>query len=105
MDYLETFSPVIRYDSVRVLLAIAAEKDLEIQQCDAKSRFLNGDLEQDIYMEVPNLVSVGSVRSYVKSLYGLKQASRCCNTKFVCIFDAIPFKRNKCRLMRILQFS
>lgn len=53
IDYKETFSPVVRYETVRSILAIAAIEDLEITQFDVKTAFLNGDLEETIYMQVP----------------------------------------------------
>lgn len=48
------FSPVVRYDSVRVLIAIAAIEDLEIGQFDVKTAFLHGKLEEVIYMQIPD---------------------------------------------------
>ena len=53
IDYKETYSPVIRYDSVRALLAIAAIEDLEMMQFDVKTAFLYGDLEEELYMQIP----------------------------------------------------
>lgn len=53
IDFNETFSPVVRYDSIRIMLALTAIFDWEIAQFDVKTAFLNGDLEEDIYMEIP----------------------------------------------------
>lgn len=78
LDYNETYAPVVKFDSIRTLLALAAEQDLEIHQMDVKSAFLNADLKEEIYMECPE--GFNSNRNVVwrlnKSLYGLKQASR-----------------------------
>lgn len=53
LDFNETFAPVVRYDSLRVLLAIAAEEDLELAQSDVKTAFLHGKLKEEVFMEVP----------------------------------------------------
>lgn len=84
--YTETFSPVVRYDSLRVLLAIVAERDLELVQFDVKTAFLYGELAKELFMEIPEGLTVDDAERNVcklnKSLYGLKQASRCWNRKF-----------------------
>lgn len=48
IDYGETFSPVVRYDSVRTILALAAAENLDMVQFDINTAFLNGDLEEEI---------------------------------------------------------
>ena len=53
VDYDETFSPVVRFSSIRTLLAFAVEKEMIIYQMDVKTAFLNGDLEEEIYMVQP----------------------------------------------------
>ena len=53
LDYFETFSPVTRITSIRILIALAAVYDLKIDQMDVKTTFLNGELEEEIYMEQP----------------------------------------------------
>jgi hypothetical protein len=50
IDYEETYSPVVRYDSLRVVFAVAAALDLEIVQLDIKTAFLYGDLNEELYM-------------------------------------------------------
>lgn len=90
VDYWETFSPVVRMESVRLIFAIAASRNLRIQQFDIKTAFLNGDLEEEIYMRQPEGFDDGSGRvcKLKKSLYGLKQASRCWNVAFVnCLLE------------------
>lgn len=79
-DYDEVFSPVVRYDSVRILLAITAQKNLEICQFDVKTAFINGKLREEIYMHLPDDLKVRDrvvVCKLQKSLYGLKQSARC----------------------------
>ncbi|KAK6145670.1 hypothetical protein DH2020_022490 [Rehmannia glutinosa] len=51
LDYFHTYSPVTRITSIRLVLAIAALRNLEVHQMDVKTAFLNGDLEEEIYME------------------------------------------------------
>jgi len=86
LDYCDTYAPVAKYYSLRVILAIAAAKDLDMIQLDVKTAFLYGELEEEIYMEQPEgFVVPGKEKQVcrlVKSIYGLKQASRCWNTKF-----------------------
>ena len=79
IDYDETYSPVAKMDSIRTLLSIAAVDDIEIVQFDVKTAFLYGTLDEDIYMDPPQGLEVpsGFVCHLQKSLYGLKQASRC----------------------------
>lgn len=81
IDYDETFSPVVRYGSIRLLLAIAAGYNLNIRQLDAVTAFLNGKLEEDIWMEQPKGFEDGEKGAckLIKAIYGLKQASRVWN--------------------------
>ncbi len=53
VDYNETFAPVVKFVSISCVLALAAIEDMEIHQMDIKIAFLNGDLEEEIYMEQP----------------------------------------------------
>ena len=83
LDYDEVFAPVARYSSIRSVLAIANKLDLEVHQMDVKTAFLNGDLENEIYMEQPegyvDREQSEMVCKLRKSLYGLKQSARCWN--------------------------
>ena len=86
IDYDETFSPVAMLKSIRILLAIAAYHDYEIWQMDVKTAFLNGFLEEEVYMSQPEgFISKNKpnqVCKLKKSIYGLKQASRSWNIRF-----------------------
>ena len=60
LDYFDTYSPVTRITSIRMLIAIAALHNLEIHQMDVKTAFLNGDLNEEIYMDQPEgFISLG----------------------------------------------
>ncbi|GJW31930.1 retrotransposon protein, putative, ty1-copia subclass [Tanacetum coccineum] len=86
VDYEETFSPVADIRAIRILIAIAAYYDYEIWQMDVKTAFLNGFLEEEIYMEQPEGFIDPNHPSKVcklqRSIYGLKQASRSWNKRF-----------------------
>eukprot|EP00253_Pinus_taeda_P006774 PITA_06774 len=79
IDYTETFSPVAKMNSIRLVLSFAASLKWEVHQMDVKSAFLHGDLHEEIYMEQPiGFIQTDSslVCRLKKSLYGLKQAPR-----------------------------
>eukprot|EP00253_Pinus_taeda_P023820 PITA_23820 len=79
IDYTETFSPIAKTNSLRLVLSLAASLKWEVHQMDVKSAFLHGDLHEEIYMEQPiGFIQTDSslVCRLKKSLYGLKQAPR-----------------------------
>ena len=80
VDFNDIFSPVVKHSSIRVLLALVAMHDLELEQLDVKTAFLHGELQEDIYMQQPEGFVVEGKEDHVcllkKSLYGLKQSSR-----------------------------
>ena len=80
MIYEETFSPVAKITTVRVLLTLAGFKSWKLWQMDVKNAFLHGELDKDIYMEQPRDFESEIHPEYVcklkKALYGLKQAPR-----------------------------
>lgn len=83
IDYNETYSPVVRYVSIRFLIELAVKLDLKIDQMDAVTAFLQGDLSEVIFMEQPEGFSDGTenVCKLNRSIYGLKQSSREWNKK------------------------
>lgn len=80
IDFFETFALVARLETIRTLIALAAQKNWLIYQLDVKSAFLNGVLEEEVNVEQPQgfLVEGGEDKVYKlkKALYGLKQAPR-----------------------------
>jgi Reverse transcriptase (RNA-dependent DNA polymerase) len=81
VDYIDTFAPVARLESVRMVLSIAASLDWEIHQFDSKTAFLHGNLTEEIYMEQPDGRKAVGKEDWVcklhKSLYGLRQTGCC----------------------------
>ncbi|GAB2283344.1 hypothetical protein Dimus_039591 [Dionaea muscipula] len=86
IDYEETFSPVAMLKSIRILLSIVAHLDYEIWQMEVRTAFLNGNLEESIYMVQPEGFIKRGQKNLLcklkKSIYGLKQASRSWNIRF-----------------------
>ncbi|KAL2252267.1 UNVERIFIED_CONTAM: Retrovirus-related Pol polyprotein from transposon TNT 1-94 [Sesamum indicum] len=99
IDYFDTYSPVARLTTIRVLIAIASVYNLPIHQMDVKTAFLYGELEEEIYMEQPEgFVAHGNehkVCKLVKSLYGLKQAPKQWHEKFDKTILAFGFTVNE----------
>ena len=97
-DYDETFSPVGRYSSIRALLAFAVQNNMMIHQTDVVTAFLNGSLSEEIYMEQPpGYIKEGEenlVCKLKRSLFGLKQSSRCWNIVFKQYMESINFKQS-----------
>ena len=85
IDYDEVFAPVARLETVRLIISLAAQKSWKIHQMDVKSAFLNGSLEEEVYIEQPQGYIVKGEEDKVlrlkKALYGLKQAPRAWNTR------------------------
>jgi hypothetical protein len=74
-DFNHTFAPVARWDSIRHLLCLATINNWELRHIDIKSAYLNGDLEEEIYLRRPEITGAGFWR-LLKALYGLKQSGR-----------------------------
>ena len=97
IDYDETFSPVAMLKSIRIMLALAAHFDYEIWQMDVRTVFLNGELEEEVYMIQPEgftSIDESKVCKLRRSIYGLKQASRSWNMRFDKCIKSYGFVRN-----------
>ncbi len=82
-DYDETFSPVVRLESFRMLLALSIQRGLKLHHVDVTTAFLNGELSEEVYMKQPKGFTIEGKDNLVcklnKSIYGLRQSSRCWN--------------------------
>ena len=98
IDYEEMFSPVAMLKSIKIILSIVAHYDYEIWQMDVKTAFLNGNLEEEIYMMQPEGFIAKNQEHMVcklkRSIYGLKQASRSWNIRFDQAIKSFGFEQN-----------
>lgn len=96
IDYDEIFSPVVRYESIRLLLAISVKENLKSIQFDVSTAYLNSNLKETTYMRVPDGLIVKDknlVLKLNKAIYGLKQSGRCWNEKFNLFIKNIGFSQ------------
>ncbi|GJV55694.1 zinc finger, CCHC-type containing protein [Tanacetum coccineum] len=86
IDYFDTYAPMARISTIRLLIAMVSIHSLIIHQMDVKTAFLNGELDEEVYMNQPRgFIMPGNenkVCKLIKSLYGLKHAPKQCHQKF-----------------------
>nr|CAE04585.2 OSJNBb0006N15.2 [Oryza sativa Japonica Group] len=99
LDFDETFAPVARIEAIRLLLAFAASKGFKLYQMDVKSAFLNGFIQEEVYVKQPpgfeNPDFPNHVFKLSKALYGLKQAPRAWYDRLKNFFLAKGFTMGK----------
>lgn len=98
VDYSDTFSPVVRHTTLRTLFALANEFNWDISHFDVETAFLNSNLNEHIFMEQPEGFDTdkNKVCFLLKSIYGLKQASRMWNQKVHQLLCNNGFIQSKC---------
>ncbi|XP_040362272.1 uncharacterized protein LOC112202395 [Rosa chinensis] len=98
VDYDETFAPVAKINTIRVLLSLAANLDWPLQQFDVKNAFLHGDLHEEVYMDLPPGYGTSTGEQVVcrlkKSLYGLKQSPRAWFGRFTKFMKKIGYRQS-----------
>ena len=98
IDFDEVFAPVSKYATLRMLLAIVAAEDMELHQLDIKTAFLDGNIEEDIYLQQPPGYSEGpgSLACHLhRALYGLRQAPRQWHARLKQELEAIGFTESE----------
>ena len=96
IDYMETFSPVAKMTTVRILISLAACKNWNLYQYDVKNAFLHGDLEEEIYMDLPPGYKThlsNKVCKLQKTIYGLKQSPRAWFGKFTKVMKSFGYSQ------------
>jgi hypothetical protein len=97
IDFEEVFAPVARLETVRLLIAIAAQEGWQVHHMDVKSAFLNGDLVEEVYVaQAPGFEKKGEEHKVLKlhkALYGLRQAPRAWNSKLDKSLVALGFEK------------
>ncbi|GJX61870.1 putative RNA-directed DNA polymerase [Tanacetum coccineum] len=97
IDYEETFAPVAKINTIRILISLAANQEWPLHQFDVKNAFLNGNLEEEVYMELPPGVmnsEKGKVCKLKKALYGLKQSPRAWFGRFTKSMKAFGYRQS-----------
>ncbi|MFS7989867.1 putative RNA-directed DNA polymerase [Helianthus anomalus] len=98
VDYNEVFAPVARWDTIRTILAVAAQRNWIVYQLDVKSAFLHGELKEIVYVDQPKGYvkqgAEGKVYRLKKALYGLKQAPRAWFDRIESYFNREGFKKS-----------
>lgn len=97
VDYEETYAPVMKYKTLRILLALVAARDLTLELIDVQTAYLNAELKEVVYMQQPEGYEQGSPKEYVcrllRAIYGLKQAGREWNAHLNTFILSLGFTR------------
>jgi hypothetical protein len=109
IDFEETFSPVARMEAIRLILAYACSKNVKVYQMDIKSSVLNGELEQEVYIEQPEGFQLSENTYYVcklkKALYGLKQIPRAWYSRLDKYLQQVGFRKGSADINLYIKVS
>ena len=98
LDFQETYAPVCSYRTMRMILATCAHEDFELRQFDIRTAFLNGELEEEVYVRAPagaeHLAGHNRVLRLQRALYGLRQAGRAWNKRLEAALRAKGFAQS-----------
>lgn len=95
-DFDECFAPVVRSASIRLLLSMAGTRKMTVKQFDVQTAFLNGDLDEEIFMKLPPGMNIeNKIIRLRKALYGLKQSANAWHKKLVTALFKIGFEKSK----------
>ena len=96
LNYHETYSPTLSPVLLRYILSYGVGRELEVDHIDVESAFLQGDLNEEVFMRLPDMCGSdsGKVVRLLRPIYGLKQASRCFNEKYVKFLLSLNFKQS-----------
>ncbi|KAL0641218.1 hypothetical protein Bca4012_103077 [Brassica carinata] len=98
-DYIDTFAPVAKLHTIRIVLSIATNLEWDLWQMDVKNAFLQGELEDEVYMHPPpgleHLVKPGNVLRLKKAIYGLKQSPRAWYRKLSTTLNGRGFRKSE----------
>jgi hypothetical protein len=98
VDFEEVYAPMSKHTTLRALLAVVAARDMELHQLDVKTAFLNGELEEEIYMQQAQGYKEGGpgmVCHLKKTLYGLRQTPRAWHTRLKVELEALGFRASE----------
>ena len=100
VDYDQTFSPTVRFEGIRQMVALGTSRGMKMHQMDVTTAFLYAPLEEEVYMEQPEGTveegDEGKVMKLLKCLYGLKQSPRQWNVLIDTVLKKLGFKRLLC---------
>jgi len=102
VDYTDTFAPTARFAALRTIIALAAIEDWELESIDISTAFLNGDIDTDVYMNIPEGVEIKGVQGnewvlkLLKGLYGIKQGPRIWSKKLNSELSKLGFTCLEC---------